>query len=105
YLPEPGPEGYDVERLEQRVVPHPARPFPADHETVVNGAHELFWSLSFGVRAAAWRRIGGFYAAYRGYGGEDADFGQCAARASVPMAWVGGAHAFHQHHPVSEPPV
>ncbi|RYJ06329.1 MAG: glycosyltransferase family 2 protein, partial [Actinomycetales bacterium] len=67
--------------------------------------HRLFWSLSFAVTPATWDRIGGFDEAYVGYGGEDTDFGQRARSAGVPMAWVGGADAFHQHHPVSRPPV
>ncbi|WP_129977521.1 glycosyltransferase [Rhodococcus sp. Q1] len=105
YLPEPGPGGYDLARLGDSVDPHPARPFPPDDEIVLNDAHEMFWSLSFAARPLVWDRIGGFCTAYRGYGGEDTDFGQKAARAGVPMAWVGGAHAFHQYHPVSTPPV
>ena len=24
--------------------------------------------------------------------------------AGTPLAWVGGAHAYHQHHPTSSPP-
>lgn len=105
YLPEPGPQGYVLDRLTDSVAPHPARPFPPDGEIVVNTAHDVFWSLSFAVRVPVWQRIGGFCTDYHGYGGEDTDFGQLAARADVPMAWVGGAHAFHQYHPVSSPPV
>ncbi|UYP18349.1 glycosyltransferase [Rhodococcus sp. Z13] len=105
YLREPGPEGYDLARLREMIDPHPARPFPPDGEITVNDAHELFWSLSFAARTIVWDRIGGFHTGYQGYGGEDTDFGQKAAQTGVPMAWVGGAHAFHQHHPVSNPPV
>lgn len=65
----------------------------------------LFWSLSFAVTTATWRRIGGFHEAYRGYGGEDTDFALQAQRAGVDMVWVGGAEAFHQHHDTSDPPV
>lgn len=50
-------------------------------------------------------RSGGFHEAYVGYGGEDTDFGQCAKTAGLDMHWVGGATAYHQHHPVSDPPV
>ena len=28
-----------------------------------------------------------------------------ARRQGVDLVWVGGAHAYHQHHPVSSPPV
>jgi GT2 family glycosyltransferase len=106
YLPPPGPAGYPLDDLGALVNPHPARPAPADGE-VVTADHQrgLFWSLSFAVTSPIWRRIGGFCERYRGYGGEDTDFAQCAAAAGVGMRWVGGAHAFHQHHLVSDPPV
>lgn len=103
YLPPAGPGGYDLAAL--TVNPHPARPAPPDGEVTVSDEYQLFWSLSFAVTAATWHRIGGFCLRYRGYGGEDTDFAQCAAAAGVGMRWVGGAHAFHQHHPVSNPPV
>ncbi|WP_443209882.1 glycosyltransferase family 2 protein [Rhodococcus rhodochrous] len=105
YLSEPDTGGYDLDRLGDSIDPHPARPFPSSGEIVLDDRHELFWSLSFAARSLVWDRIGGFCTAYSGYGGEDTDFGQKAARAGVPMAWVGGAHAFHQYHPVSSPPV
>ncbi|SEC32987.1 Glycosyltransferase, GT2 family [Rhodococcus pyridinivorans] len=105
YLSEPGADGYDLDRLGDAIDPHSARPFPSSGEIVLDDRHELFWSLSFASRSLVWDRIGGFCTAYSGYGGEDTDFGQKAARAGVPMAWVGGAHAFHQYHPVSSPPV
>lgn len=103
YLPPAGPDGYDLARL--AVNPHPARPAPPDGEVAVSDEYRLFWSLSFAVTAATWQRIGGFCPLYRGYGGEDTDFAHCAAAAGVGLRWVGGAHAFHQHHPVSNPPV
>ncbi|OBK28357.1 sugar transferase [Mycobacterium asiaticum] len=105
YLPPPGPSGYVLSELPARVDPHPARPAPAVGDVVATTDYELFWSLSFAVRAQTWRRIGGFCERYRGYGGEDTDFAQCAAALQVPMRWVGGADAFHQYHPVSDPPV
>ena len=64
----------------------------------------LFWSLSFAVTTPTWLRIGGFHPAYVGYGGEDTDFSEQAHAAGVGMRWVGGADAFHQHHPISNPP-
>ncbi|MGK2882120.1 MAG: glycosyltransferase family 2 protein [Mycobacterium sp.] len=105
YLEPSGPPGYVLDTLERQVNPHPARPAPAADEIVVSTDYALFWSLSFAVTPATWHRIGGFCERYRGYGGEDTDFAQCAAAAGVGMRWVGGAHAFHQHHPVSDPPV
>jgi GT2 family glycosyltransferase len=104
YLPPPGPHGYPLDQLSRRVDPHPARPAPWDTEVVASTDYHLFWSLSFAVRPATFNRIGGFCERYRGYGGEDTDFAQCAAAAGVTMRWVGGADAFHQYHRVSDPP-
>lgn len=103
---------WELTRISAHPHPHPARPDPADGEIRVVRAAEhpreawdLFWSLSFAVRPEVFTRIGGFYDGYTGYGGEDTDFAYRAHSAGVDLAWVGGAHAFHQHHPVSSPPV
>lgn len=88
--------------------PHPARPNPAPGELVDAENYALFWSLSFALTAGTWGRIerefGGFDSAYEGYGGEDTDFARELERHHIPLVWVGGAHAFHQWHPVSSPP-
>lgn len=105
-----GPVTYLAEG-EMRVTdpdPHPARPNPAPGELVDAENYALFWSLSFALTAETWRRIerefGGFDSAYEGYGGEDTDFARELERHRVPLVWVGGAHAYHQWHPVSSPP-
>jgi GT2 family glycosyltransferase len=105
YLPPPPPVGYDLNTLGEVAGPHPARPHPAQDQTLRDGDPRLFWSLSFAVRRDVWARIGGFCEQYRGYGGEDTDFGQCAAAAGVRLDWTGGAEAYHQFHPTSDPPV
>lgn len=105
YLPPAGPRGYQLGSLRHQVDPHSARPHPPDDEIVATTDYALFWSLSFAIASATWTRIGGFCERYLGYGGEDTDFGQCAAAQGVSMHWVGGAHAFHQFHPTSDPPV
>lgn len=86
--------------------PHAARPAPeADALVVADEADRvLFWSLSFALTAATWQRIGGFDDGYVGYGGEDTDFAMRSQQAAVPLVWVGGADAYHQHHPTSSPP-
>ena len=104
YLPAAGPEGYELVRLQAQIDPHPARPAPDDGEVLLSTEYELFWSLSFALTSPVWQRIGGFCTQYTGYGGEDTDFAQKAAAESITMRWVGGAHAFHQFHPVSDPP-
>ena len=105
YLPPPGPLGYDLDHVHERRRPHPARPAPPAGTVLTGTDYDLFWSLSFAVTAATWNRIGGFCTEYTGYGGEDTDLAQTAAAAGVGLRWVGGADAFHQHHPVSDPPV
>jgi len=106
YLPPPPEGGYDLATVGALGVPHAARPCPPAGE--VDRGHdryELFWSLSFAVSAGVWEVVGGFDESYVGYGGEDTDFARKAQSAGVALTWVGGADAFHQHHPVSRPPV
>lgn len=88
------------------VRPHRARPAlaPGLTRAAANAEYDLFWSLSFAVTPATWRRLGGFHAGYQGYGAEDTDLAWTARAAGVEMRWVGGADAFHQWHPVSSPP-
>lgn len=105
YLPPPGANGYPMDRLHDLAGPHPARPAPPGRQIVAGADYRLFWSLSFAVTPPTWHRIGGFSEDYRGYGGEDTDFAQRAAARGVLLKWVGGADAFHQYHPVSDPPV
>lgn len=100
------PEG---EIRTERPEPHSARPNPPEGTTVMADGYELFWSLSFGVTRSTWERIrrdfGGFDEGYTGYGAEDTDFGQHLRVHGIPLYWVGGAHAYHQWHPVSNPPI
>lgn len=105
YLPPSATEvSTDPAVLARLAVPHPARPVPTAGTLLRESRYELFWSLSFAIRREDWERIGGFCEAYAGYGGEDTDFAFQACRAGIPLHWVGGAWAWHQHHPVSEPP-
>lgn len=106
YLPPPPPGGYPPSRgLDGLGRPHPARPVPGPHDVLPGGGPDLFWSLSFAVTAATWRAVGGFHEEYRGYGAEDTDFARKAESVGVGVRWVGGAPAYHQFHPVSDPPV
>lgn len=107
-----GPVTYlrDGDTRTDRPDPHPARPNPPRGTLLFADDHdyELFWSLSFAVTTALWRHIrhtfGGFDKTYTGYGAEDTDFAQHLRVRRIPLAWVGGAHAYHQWHPVSDPP-
>lgn len=105
YLPPAPAGGYPIDALDAMTRPHPARPDPGPDRVLTADDHDLFWSLSFAASAQTWRLVGGFCEAYAGYGGEDTDFGAVARERGVPLVWVGGAHAYHQHHPVSDPPV
>ena len=104
YLDPPGSGGYDLDRLPSPPTGHPARPTPVGDHIVRHGDHKLFWSLSFAVTAETWTRLGGFDEVYVGYGAEDTDFGQRAKAANIGLSWVGGAWAFHQNHPTTDPP-
>lgn len=95
----------DVELLAAGSAPHPARPRLEVGQVLPTVDYSLFWSLSFAVSSNSWGELGGFCESYVGYGGEDTDFGECARRAGLTMLWVGGADAYHQYHPVSDPPV
>lgn len=107
YLP-PGPDvdpqdDAAMHRIGER---HPVRPEPPrPGGTVPTDRYELFWSLSFAVRRQTLRtRIGGFDEGYGGYGAEDTDLAFRAREAGVPLAWLGDAWAYHQHHDTYDPP-
>ena len=87
-----------------RAAAGPARPIAPDGLVVHEPRVELFWSLSFAVRPTTHARVGGFDPGYAGYGAEDTDYAFRAREAGVALHWVGGAWAYHQHHPVSSPP-
>ncbi len=105
YLP-PAPAGRDYLDLDLDTLadPHRSRPVLAPDEVRLADDLRLFWSLSFATTAQTWAATGGFDEAYVGYGGEDTDFGQRLAHLGGAMTWVGGARAYHQHHPTSDPP-
>ncbi|MFN3473038.1 MAG: glycosyltransferase family 2 protein [Blastomonas sp.] len=95
---------WDEVDLASRGKPHPVRDFPAHGlRTEINPG--LFWSLAFGIRRARFEALGGFDEAFRGYGGEDTDFGFRADAAGLPLLFMGGPGAFHQHHPSPDPPL
>lgn len=95
---------WDEADLAARGTPHPVRDFPAQGLRAEPNPG-LFWSLAFGIRRARFDALGGFDEAYRGYGGEDTDFGFRADAAGLPLLFMGGPGAFHQHHPSPDPPL
>lgn len=106
YLPPVGhPSEYRVPGLGDTAQPHSARPCPAPDAVLVAEDARLFWSLSFAMSTRDWLALDGFDEAYVGYGAEDTDFGQRLTAAQGDLLWVGGAAAYHQHHPTHTPPV
>lgn len=105
YLPAGATDGgIDPDRLDQLGVRHPAKPAIAPDEIRPTPNHGELWGLSFALSAADWRAAGGMDERYVGYGAEETDFAARLEAAGVPMAWVGGARAWHQHHAVHVPP-
>lgn len=106
----PGSDPASTPRIDWQMVrshraPHTARPDPAAGALVPGTDLRLFWSLSYAITAADHAAAGGFDEAYEGYGGEDTDFARRLGTTGGGICWVGGADAYHQHHPVSRPPV
>lgn len=101
YLPPPPAGGYPTTGLDALAPPHPARPAPPEGTVLADDRFVLFWSLSVAVTAPTWATTGGFCEGYTGYGGEDTDFACVARDRGASLHWVGGAVAFHQHHPPS----
>ncbi len=83
---------------------HPVRRFP-QAGVAPSPQPGLFWSLAFGVRAATYDHLGGFDELFSGYGAEDTDLAFRAAGIGVPVLFLGGPLAYHQHHPGYDPPL
>jgi glycosyltransferase involved in cell wall biosynthesis len=95
---------WTVAEMHDAGIAHPARKFP-DEGLRIESNPGLFWSLAFGIRRSAFERLGGFDERFSGYGAEDTDFGFRARAAELPLMFLGGAGAFHQHHSVCDPPL
>ena len=83
---------------------HPHRPFPEQGSRAEPNAG-LFWSLAFGIRASSFAALGGFDTGFTGYGAEDTDFGFRARDHGLPLLLTADTRAFHQYHPVFDPPL
>ena len=104
YLPPAPEDGYDTSRLAEIGRDNAARPVP-EVGALEPGDVRLLWTLSCAFTVDDFDAVGGFDDGYRGYGGEDTDFGQRLARAGGQLWFTAGARAWHQYHPVSSPPV
>ena len=95
----------DEAELLRRSAPHPDRdPVPASG-VALGGRAELVWGLCMVLRRSTFVRLGGFDERFTGYAGEDTDLSTRADAAGLPVALVGGATVFHQHHDWFDPPV
>lgn len=90
--------------LQQRGVQHPVRAFPKSGLRKEDNAG-LFWSLVFGIRRMSFFDLRGFDDAFTGYGAEDTDFGFRAKQEKLPLLFMGGTGALHQHHDSFDPPL
>lgn len=111
YLPPlpPGQQDWtapaDLTRLPAVGQHRPDRARLAPGETRPEPDFTRFWSLSFAMSVVDFWATGGFCPDYVGYGAEDTDFAQLVGARGGSLTWVGGATAYHQHHPSPSPPV
>ena len=106
YLPAGATDsGLDYERFDRLAVKHSERAGPPAEQLGLCRDYRCFWSLNFALSAQDFAALGGFDERYVGYGGEDTDFGRSIAAAGLPIWWVKGARAYHQHHKHHMPPV
>jgi len=103
YLPPADP--LDPASLDRLGRPHPARPEPPAAGLRPEPNPDQLWGLSFALAASDWRAVGGMDEAFAGYGGEETDLAARLAATGLPIFWVAGACAYHQHHPVHVPPL
>lgn len=106
YLPAGATEGgWTAEGLGRIAVRHSDRQAGPATGRRACADYRCFWSLTFGMHRDDWAASGGFDERFVGYGGEDTDFGRGLAERGVPLWWIAGARAFHQHHPHCMPPI
>ena len=106
YLPEGvAGEGWTHEKLEREGVEHADRVVTLREAVEPCEDYRCFWSLNFAIHRDDFKRAGGFDERYRGYGGEDTDFGRTLVERGVAIGWMRGARVFHQFHAHCMPPV
>jgi len=106
YLPEGATSAsWSIDTLEALGVEHDSRAGAPAEESARCEDYRCFWSLNFAMTQATFAASGGFDERYRGYGGEDTDFGRTLVERDVALRWVRGARAFHQYHTHLMPPL
>ena len=97
--------GWSYSQFDAVAVRHSDRRGPPPRGLEICADYRCFWSLNFAILRHTFEASGGFDERYVGYGGEDTDFAKGLDRAGVPIAWLKGGLAYHQHHPHHMPPV
>ena len=106
YLPGGATEaGLDFDHFDAVGVKHSDRQGPPARPIERCGDYRCFWSLNFAMHSEDFAASGGFDERFRGYGGEDTDFGRTLQSAGIAMNWMRGARVYHQYHPHHMPPV
>ncbi|KMS56576.1 hypothetical protein V474_16835 [Novosphingobium barchaimii LL02] len=102
--PEDARGNWDEAELIKSAVSHPARRFPSAGVRAEENPG-LFWSLVFGISTKRFFEFGGFDEEFEGYGAEDTDFGFRCKAGGLPLLFMSGPGAFHQHHATFDPPI
>ncbi len=98
-------DGWTVEGFDAVAVRHSDRQGPPAEPRRRCEDYRCFWSLTFAMHRDDWAASGGFDERYEGYGGEDTDFGRTLHERGIPIWWIRGARAYHQHHAHCMPPI
>ena len=106
YLPPAAAEGdLDFAKLDRLGVPHPSKPpMPSSGVRPEPDVGQL-WGLSFALTRRSYFAVGGMSELFEGYGGEETDFATRLGVSGLPFLWTTGARCYHQHHPISAPPL
>lgn len=84
---------------------HPSKVPYAGQEVEEEPDFGELWGLSFALHRDCFASAGGFDERFYGYGGEETDFGCSLQDAGYHLFRVPDAAVYHQHHPVSIPPL
>jgi N-acetylglucosaminyl-diphospho-decaprenol L-rhamnosyltransferase len=104
-LPGAASGALDFARLDQLGVPHPSKPpMPSSGVRLEPDVGQL-WGLSFALGRQSYLAVGGMSELFEGYGGEETDFATRLGMLGLPFFWTAGARCYHQHHPISVPPL
>ena len=98
-------DDWSIDAFDSVAVRHSDRQGPPKEARKRCEDYRCFWSLTFAMHRDDWAAAGGFDEAFTGYGGEDTDFGRTLQDRGIPIWWIKGARAYHQHHRHCMPPI